>query len=91
MHISSLQEAYIPVLRPVATGNSQLPSVPESLCEIQGEPYNLSASESDSAESFFNKTPTPLGLPSRCCKRQHHYRDRAGDQIPDQGSENLRV
>lgn len=43
MHISTLLEVYFPGLRPVATGNSQSPRAPKSLCEIQGEPDNLSA------------------------------------------------
>lgn len=85
MHISSNLKVYFGGLRPVATGNSPSPPAPESLCEIQGELDNLSASQSDAgAESLFNKAPAPLGL-------SHRYQDRAGDQTPDQGMENLGV
>lgn len=91
MHISSLLEVYFPRLQPVVTGNSQSPRAPESLCETQGKPDNLSALSSDSAESFFHKVPTPLRLSPRCCKHQHHYQDGAGDQILDRSLKNLRV
>lgn len=88
MHISRLLEVYFPGLWPVATGNRHSPCAPESLCETQGEPDNLSESQSD-AESFFRKVSTPLRLSLGCCRHQHHYQDGAVDQIPDQGSENV--
>lgn len=63
MHISSLLKVHFPGLQPVATGNSQSPpALVNRSVKSRGKLDNLSASQSDMAESFFNKGIIASGL-----------------------------